>query len=183
MGYYADIKVESLSLMMFKNRLDNTIVNLFFGKDNLVVTPNCQFDADDEDSEFFIKYEYKTTVANAKDRLDAQGYGLANFEALFDEKYLEAIDYFPFLYRLKVNYDDMDRKAEERATKNITFKKWKNSIAKIVKYELENGDIRQELVRDKVGINTECDKIIFYSILDRDYASYYGLDIEVINVA
>lgn len=183
MGYYADIKVESLSLMLFKNRLDNTIVNLFFGKEDLVITPNCQFDADDEDASFYTKYEYITTVANAKDRLDAQGYGLSNFEAVFNKTYLEAIDYFPFLCQLKVDYEDIDRKAEERANKNVTFNKWKNSIAKIVKYELKNGSINQSTVREKVGINTECDKIIFYSLIDDDYASYYGLDIEIIYIA
>ena len=41
---------------------------------------------------------YRTTVRRAKERLDAQGFGLNNFEKIFNDEMVQAVDYSSFLY-------------------------------------------------------------------------------------
>ena len=64
-------------------------------------------------------------------------------------------------------------------------RKWKNSLDKIIKHELADGNIYHFDKSDAkvIGINTECDKIIYYSLKDADNESYYGLKTEVIDIA
>lgn len=83
MSEYANIMINNLSLFWFRNYLDGSIVSLFFGKNDLVVVSNCKEDPEDEDSEVYTKYLYKTTVSSAIDRLDAQGFTLNSFEKQF----------------------------------------------------------------------------------------------------
>ena len=45
---------------------------------------------------------YKTTVQRAKERLDAMGFGLNNFEKIFNDKMVQAVDYSSFLYHYMV---------------------------------------------------------------------------------
>ncbi len=52
----------------------------FFSKNDLIVVNNCNIDDDDKDAGTYTKYMYRTTVRRAKERLDAQGFGLNNFE-------------------------------------------------------------------------------------------------------
>lgn len=44
---------------------------------------------------------YRTTVRRAKERLDAQGFGLNNFEKIFNDEMVQAVDYSSFciIYR------------------------------------------------------------------------------------
>lgn len=44
---------------------------------------------------------YRTTVRRAKERLDAQGFGLNNFEKIFNDEMVQAVDYSSFLYHLQ----------------------------------------------------------------------------------
>ena len=76
MSEYADILIKNLSLYSFRNYLDSRVVSLFFSEKDLCIIPNCKSDPDDEDSEFFTRYMYKTNVLHAKERLDAMGFGL-----------------------------------------------------------------------------------------------------------
>ena len=41
MSEYAELKIENLSLHWFRNYLDGEIVSLFFSKDSLVITEEC----------------------------------------------------------------------------------------------------------------------------------------------
>lgn len=51
-----------------------------FFKNDLIVVNNCNIDDNDKDAGTYTKYMYRTTVRRAKERLDAQGFGLNNFE-------------------------------------------------------------------------------------------------------
>lgn len=44
---------------------------------------------------------YRTTVRRAKERLDAQGFGLNNFEKIFNDEMVQAVDYSSFLYHYR----------------------------------------------------------------------------------
>lgn len=97
MGEYAEIRTGNLTLCWFKNYLKSDLVGLFFSERDLIVTENYYLDDEDEDCEPITRYEYRTTVKRARERLDAMGYGLKHLERLFEKNKYEAINYFPFL--------------------------------------------------------------------------------------
>ncbi len=55
---------------------------------------DCKIDGEEVGT--FTKYIYRTTVKRAKERLDALGYGINNFEKTFNNKMFQAIDYSAF---------------------------------------------------------------------------------------
>lgn len=183
MSEYAKIAIGKLSLCWFKNYLDSEIVSLFFSKKDLVVIHDCNIDDDDEDAGKYTKYVYRTTVQCAKERLDACGFGLNNFEKNFNNKMLQAVDYSAFLHYLHVDYVEYDKETEMRINKNVSFRKWQNAMKKIVSYEVANGNIQFGCTVSDVGITTECDKVIFYSLKDGVSKSFYALNSEIIHNA
>lgn len=183
MSEYAEIVVGKLSLCWFRNYLDSKMVSLFFSKNDLVVIHDCNIDADDEEAGTYTKYLYKTTVQRAKERLDARGFGINNFEKIFNNKMLQAVDYTAFLHHLYNDYDEDDKTIEMRIKNNVSFRKWKNAMKKIVCYEVANGNILDSAMISDVKITTECDKVIFYSLKDEDSESFYALDPEIIDYA
>ena len=114
MSEYAELNIKSLTLWSFRNYLRNDIVGLFFNKNDLIISPNCKVDDEDEDAGEYTKYLYKTTVSRARERLDAQGYSIGNFEKLFNSNTSQAINYSDFLNYLRVDIDEWETKAEER---------------------------------------------------------------------
>ena len=68
---------------------------------------------------------YRTTVRRAKERLDAQGFGLNNFEKIFNDEMVQAVDYSSFLYHLQGDYDEEDKNNEIRIKKNVSLKNGK----------------------------------------------------------
>lgn len=185
MSEYVDIKIRNLSLYWFRNYLQPDIVHLLFSKLDYKCIPDYIEDMDDEDSKSYTKHMYKTTVQKAKERLDALGFTISRFETLFNQTRNEAIDYSPFLLKLNIDYDDHEEIIQERIDKYVTFKKWNNSIKKIIKYELKNGRSYPFIdeYREKIGISTECDKIIYYSLENDLMEAFYGLKIEIIPIA
>ena len=141
MSEYAEIKIGKLSLCWFRNYLDKDIVRLFFSKNDLVVIPNQNVDDCDEEEGTYTKYLYKTTVQCAKERLDAYGFSLSNMEKIFNDKMTQAVDYSSFLYHLFGDYDEEDKRNQIRIKKNVSFRKWKNAMKKIISYEVANGNI------------------------------------------
>lgn len=183
MSEYADIRIKRLSLFSFRNYVDEYIVSLLFSRDDLLITPNSKIDIEDEDAGEYTKFEYRTTVKKAKDRLDALGFGISNLEKLFLKNLYQLIDYSAFLCHLGVAYDDRDEIALQRCKKNVSFKKWKHSMHKIVSYELNNRNVRWQKSDCIIGLSTECDKIIYYS-LKNDYSeSFYGINTEFAHFA
>lgn len=183
MSEYADIRIKNLTLYSFRNYLDSSVVGLLFSKNDLYIEANCQEDPEDEDSSVYTKYCYKTTVKRAQERLDAQGFTLMNFEKLFAEKTFEIIDYEPRLRRLHIDPEILEKKAKERIERQVSFQKWKNSMAKVVDYETRNGNIRWNGTIEDIGITTECDKILFFALKDTDQDSFYAIKIDQINIA
>ena len=118
-------------------------------------------------------------MKKARERLDAMGYGIKHLENLFEMNKYEAINYFPFLSKLNVDIED--ERLRERIDNKVTFKKWTNSIKKIIEYELKNGRIDTFHNRKPGNITTECDKIIFYDCIS-NYGDYlYALNKDVIH--
>lgn len=183
MSEYADINIKKLSLFWFRNYVDSYIVSLLFSVKNLIITPNCKVDPEEDDSDLYTRYVYKTTVKDAKERLEAQGFSMANFQKVFNENILQAIDYSAFLCHLGVDFDEHDEEIQRRTRKKVTFRKWKNAMHKIVSYQLENGNINEYNSILPACITTECDKIIFYSLASSYSDSFYGLDTEFIHIA
>ena len=183
MSEYADIYVKNLSLFSFRNYLNSDIVSLIFSKKDLSITPNYKDDLDEEETEEYTRYIYKTTIKNAKERLDAQGFGISNFEKIFNKNLLQAVDYSGFLYNLGIDIEDIDEIALERCKKRVTFRKWQNAMKKIVSYEIEHGNVRWRSTTFPLDIRTECEKIIYYSLKDTDSESYYGIFTEFVDIA
>ena len=185
MSEYAILKIRNLDLYEFRNYLQSDIVRLFFTRKDYTCIPQHYDDPSDEDAEPYTQHIYKTTVERAKQRLDALGYSIKNFEKIFERTVHEALYYDSFLSHLHVHYSLFEEKANVRIEKYVSFKKWQNSISKIIKYELENGSIwshSNETLND-VGITTECDKVIYYSLKDDYRKSFYGIDPDVIQLA
>lgn len=182
MSEYADIVVKNLSLARFRNYVNSYIVSLFFTKNDLSITPNCKIDLDEDGSEEYTQYVYRTTVKKAKERLDAQGFSIGKLEKLFNEKMRYAIDYTHYLLRLDIDFDEYEEKVREQNKKKVSFIKWKNSVHKIISYELENGNIMPYKSDSTIKLSTECDKIIYHSIKDSEGNAFYGLITEHIHI-
>ena len=86
--------------------MNSDVVSLFFSRRDLIITPNCIIDSDNEDSGLYTQYQYKSTVKKVKERLDARGFGIPNLEKKFNENPLQVIDYAPFLSHLDTDYDE-----------------------------------------------------------------------------
>lgn len=183
MSEYVNIEIRNLSLFCFRNYLKSEIVELFFSKKDLLIVDNYISDPNDEDSVPYTRYVYKTSVKKARERLDAMGYTLGSFKKLFNEQMIEAIDYYPFLSHLHICLEDIDDKAQERIKKNVTFKKWVNSTKRIIKHELEFGNINYFKEKNQFEAKTECDKVIYYALLDQDSESFYAIMPETIKIA
>lgn len=182
MSARAGLKIRSLNLYEFVNYLEGDIVRLFFTSKDYQCIPMSYDDPTDEDAEPYTKYCYKTTVEKAIQRLEALGYSLVNFEKRFNSSKYEALHYDAFLSHLHVDYDLYEEKARTRIDKYVSFKKWMNSMSKIVKYELDNGSIwaySNESI-ESVGISTECDKVIYYSLKEEHHESFYGINLKKI---
>ena len=182
MSEYCDIKIKKLSLIWFRNYLENEVVELFFSRNDLLIEPN-YVDPEDEDAEPYTRYTYQTSVKKAKERLDAMGFGPNHFETLFLLNKKEAFDYDPFLRHLRVDIEERDKEAQDRIDKYVTFKKWINALDRIVKYELEHGEIRFYSEDKSFYPKTECDKLIYYALKDNDRESFYSIDLEIIDQA
>ena len=177
MSEYAEIKIENLSLQWFRNYLDGEIVSLFFSKDDLETYEVCN------EEESYTGYNYKTTVKKAKERFDALGYSTKKFEKLFDEKIIEALDCYDYLYQQDIAYEDEGEYIRKHLLQHLSFRKWKNSLRKLVSYELENGNLMFQRKNEyKKSLSTVCDKILFYSIKeDGSSDSLYGINTEIID--
>lgn len=182
MSEYADIVVKKLSLACFRNYVNGYIVSLFFTKNDLSITPNCKIDFGEDGSEEYTQYVYRTTVRKAKERLDAQGFSVDKLEKLFNEKMRYAIDYTHYLLRLDIDFDEYEEKVREWDKKKVSFIKWKNSVHKIISYELENGRIMPYKSDSTIKLSTECDKIIYHSIKASEGNTFYGLITEHIHI-
>jgi len=134
MSEYAAIKIEKLSLQWFRNYLNGEIVSLLFSKDNLATYEVCN------EEESYTGYTYKTTVKMAKERLNALGYSPEMFKKLFDEKIIEAIDCHGYLYHQDIDYED-EEYIRKNLLKHLSFRKWSNSLHKLISYELVNGNL------------------------------------------
>lgn len=183
MSEYANIYIKSLSLCSFRNYLNDDIVSFFFSNKDLVINPGSILDPKVDDSDEYTEYMYKTTVQKAKDRFDARGYSVNNFEKIFNDNILQSIDYSAFLYHLNVDFDENEKISHERIKKRVSFKKWRNAMNKIITYELQNGNIMSSDTISRININTECEKIIYYSLKENSAESFYGLYPEIIHIA
>lgn len=182
MSEYADIYIKKFSLESFCNYLDPNIVSLFFNKNDLSIIPGCKIDSEEDEGD--TKYVYKTKVKKAKERLDAQGFSVSNFEKLFNKYLFKALDYSEFPYKLVINDDgEFDDKTMRQIQSKVTFKKWKNAIHKIASYQLNNGTIYRYSMDDQIPISTVCDKIIYSSMKSDYYESFYGILTEFIDKA
>lgn len=175
MSEYADIKIKNLTLYSFRNYLDCNVVSLFFSKKDLIIIPNCKQDISGDDSYEYTKYMYKTTVKQAKERFDALGFSIDNFEKTFNDNMLQSIDYSAFVQHLNIDFDVYEKMLQERIKKRVSFQKWKNAMKKIITFELENGNILWNGTISEICIRTECEKVIFYSLKDSYSESFYAL--------
>ena len=178
MSEYAELKIENLTLKMFRNYLDGEIVSLFFSKGDLVTYEVCN------GKENYTGYAYKTTVKKAKERMDALGYGFANFEKIYNEKVLEAIDCLDYFYHINIDYEDREEYLNKNLSKHLSFRKWKNSLHKLIIFELKKGNLLFNKEEFKEKVSTVFDKILFYAVHDDGSCdSFYGLNPEIISNA
>lgn len=170
--------------MSFRNYLDEYVVGLLFSDKDLIINPGFKPDPEDEDSEEFTQYVYKTTVKKAIERLDVRGFSIENFEKIFEKNKENAINFSDIYTHLKKHSNCDEDTIAEKLIKNITFKKWQNAVRKIVLYELKNGNIDQwsDITMQDVDVKTIAEKVIFCSMKSIVEESFYGLYPGIINV-
>ena len=182
MSEYADIMIRKLCIFSFRNYLSGDIVSLFFTDRDYECIPNYIEYYDNEPYQY-TKHIYKTTVKKAKERLDALGFSIFKFQKIFEDNIADAV-YFDYIFNCDTKtctYEEMDISQVE---KNITFKKWKNAIKKVIKYELENGNITGYNKVNGKGLNitTDCDRIVYNSLLHENNFEHYGLNTSVVPI-
>lgn len=184
MSEYAYINIKKLTLMSFRNYVDEYVVGLLFSDKDLIISPGFKPDPEDEDSEEYTQYVYKTTVKKAIERLDARGFSIENFRKIFEKNKENGINFFDIYINTKKHSNCDEDTFAEKLIKNITFKKWQNAVRKIVLYELKNGNIDQwsDITMQDVDIKTIAEKVIFCSMKSIVEESIYGLYPGIINV-
>lgn len=91
--------------------------------------------------------------------------------------------YDAFSSHLHVNSGLYEEKAHGRIDKHVSFKKWRNSMNKVISYELAKGKIwthSNDTIED-IGISTECDKVIYYSLKKDNNEAFYGIKLDQIH--
>ena len=172
MGEYASIMIDDYILYSFKNYLDNNFVSLFFSRNSLSIK-----EARNNQNQKYDKCIYKSTVKESKERFDCLGYSLKRFEILFNNL---NFDDFEYDYKLleKINYSET--KLQDIRNREITFKKWMNSLSKVINCEInKNGEVHScDNYYPPKLFTTFCDKLIVHSIKN-DYESLYGIRFSV----
>lgn len=129
------------------------------------------------------KYAYITSVKNVKERFDALGYSIENAKRIFERRIDECLDYYDYYYASsasdKIDYEEWAPGRARR--KKVTFKKYLNSIQKLLSLCIEKKTSIHEWPKELIP-KTECDKIIYYC-LNNDYGenALLGLDTKVIS--
>ena len=184
MSEYADINIKKLSLMSFRNYVDEYVVGLLFSDKDLIINPGFKPNPEDEDSQEYTQYVYRTTVKKAIERLDVRGFSIENFEKIFEKNKGNAINFSDIYIHSKKHSNCDEDTFAEKLIKNITFKKWQNAVRKIVLYELKNGNIDQwsDITMQDVEIKTIAEKVIFCSMKSIVEESFYGLYPGIIDV-
>lgn len=175
MSEYADLKISDFEIWSFRNYLDRDIITLFFNDDDLEIKENVKYDESDLEEVPHTQYMYSSNVKRAKERFDALGVSMYSVKCEFEKKKYCSIDCYSSLWNHDFDTDEFDEKSKRIIDKNITFKKWLNSIRRIVNYEKENGKISTPFY-DKNDFNpkTVCQRII-YNSMRRSDECYYGM--------
>ena len=63
MSEYADINIKKLSLMSFRNYVDEYVVGLLFSDKDLIINPGFKPNPEDEDSQEYTQYVYDINTA------------------------------------------------------------------------------------------------------------------------
>lgn len=175
MSTYVDLKIRKLSLFTWRSFFDKKTLALFFTNGDLVINHNAKYD--DTDDETYTQYKYSTTIEKAKKRLNACGYTLKKIKNDFIYKKSNCLDYNDLRMKLNLDENKLDELIERKISQ-ITFKKWSNSVKKYSHYLLDNKleytDKFYKTISLDLAPKTECDKLVFKSILNSESDSFFG---------
>ncbi len=173
MGVDVSLKVKSLTLLYWKSFFDEKTLRMFFNQSDLQINNNVKYDINDKDEKPHTEYKYVSTVGNVVDRLNSIGYTLKNVEKRFNNNVFDIINYYDF--------DEEDGVIRQRIEKNVTFKKWSNSVKKYSNFLLNNDEdlyyfweLEDHGFPESLKPKTFCDRIVFNSLKDTQSDSYFG---------
>lgn len=173
MGVDVSLKVKNLTLLYWKSFFDEKTLRIFFDPSDLQIKDNVKYDEEDNNNYPHKEYKYVTSVGKVVDRLNSIGYTLKKVEKIFNDKKCDILDYFTF----NKDYEKLKQKID----RNVTFKKWANSVKKYSSFLLENNeDIYWFWELDKHNLpqtliaKTFCDKIVYNSLQYYDSESFFG---------
>ena len=181
MSEYAEIKIREMSIWDYRNYLDD-VVGLIFSPTDLIIISDSAEDSEDEKSYQYPKYMYRSNVQKAKERLDALGYSLPKLEKEFKRDTEDLLELFRFSQTLTPNEEEAYIAAKGKLEKHVSYRKWMNAIKKVIKYELDNGNITFLKKEHDIAIKTMCDDLVFDSLRNDDPTYIYGMDLEYIDV-
>lgn len=172
MGVDVSLKAKSLTLLYWKSYFDEKTLRMFFNNSDLQINSGVKYDISD-DEEPHTEYKYVSSVGNVIDRLNSIGYTLKNVEKRFSKNIYDIIDYY--------DLDEDDDVVRQRIEKNITFKKWSNSVKKYSNFLLNNNEdlyyfweLEEHGCLDSLEPKTFCDRVVFNSLKDNQSESYFG---------
>lgn len=173
MGVDVSLKVKSLTLLYWKSFFDEKTLRMFFNQSDLRINNNVKYNINDKDEKPHTEYKYVSTVGNVIDRLNSIGYTLKNVEKRFNNNVFDIINYYYF--------DEDDSVIRQRIEKNVTFKKWSNSVKKYSNFLLNNDEdlyyfweLEDHGAPESLRPKTFCDRIVFNSLKDIQSGSYFG---------
>jgi len=173
MGVDVSLKVKSLTLLYWKSFFDEKTLRMFFNNSDLQINSGVKYDISDDEEEPHTEYKYVSSVGNVIDRLNSIGYTLKNVEKEFSKNVYDIIDYYVF--------NEEDDAVRQRIGKNVTFKKWSNSVKKYSNFLLNNNEdlyyfweLEEHSLPNFLNPKNFCDRIIFNSLKDNQSDSYFG---------
>ena len=91
-GVDVELKVGNLSLLYWRNYIDENALGIFFTDNDLIMTENVRYDPEDIDEEPHTEYKYSTIVQKAIDRLECLGYTIGKAELEFNKNKYRCLD-------------------------------------------------------------------------------------------
>lgn len=173
MGADVSLKVKSLTLLYWKSFFDEKTLRIFFNQSDLQINKNVKYDITDNNEEPHTEYKYVSSVGKVIDRLNSIGYTLKNVEKIFNVNLVDIID----CYDNNKDYEVVRQQIE----KNVTFKKWLNSVKKYSNFLLKNNEdlyyfwqLNIQDLPESLKPKSFCDKVVLNSLKDFQSESYFG---------
>ena len=172
MGSYAELYFDNFNISSFKSHLPFEPL-LMFVRDDLVIS-----EEKDDDGETRKTYEFRTTVSQAKHRLDSRGLDLATCRLLFDELRSDELLHFePDSYESMYIPNPIDFETYLQVLKRIFYEKKERSLPLGLGHPHEwEDDLEAKMISEEGFFHDEAE--VYFS--DVTYCVFFRSFLEIV---